>query len=172
MCLSCVHPPSTHTLESHVRVCSVYILLHALESHDPVKPGTWNMEQRNNYCTCAVGSEDSTKLTWSLLFRSASPVTRPGADPGIFSGGGGSRVKTLKRRHINWEICIRNTQKFLQKEGVRTPWTLPLDQPLQTINVYGMLSIELGHHLLVPLPGQRTGDSVLLDNQAQLFHAF
>ena len=26
------------------------------------------------------------------------------------------------------------------------------------------LAIELGHHLLVPLPGQRTGDSVLLDN--------
>ena len=26
------------------------------------------------------------------------------------------------------------------------------------------LSIELGHHLPVPLPGQRTGDSVLLDN--------
>ena len=33
------------------------------------------------------------------------------------------------------------------------------------------LAIELGHHLLVPLPGQRTGDSVLLDNQAQLLHA-
>ena len=30
------------------------------------------MEQRNNYCTCAVGSEDSNKLT----FRSASPVAR------------------------------------------------------------------------------------------------
>ena len=26
------------------------------------------------------------------------------------------------------------------------------------------LAIELGHHLLLPLPGQRTGDSVLLDN--------
>ena len=30
------------------------------------------MKQRNNYwnncCTCTVGSEDSTKLTWSLLF--------------------------------------------------------------------------------------------------------
>ena len=34
------------------------------------------------------------------------------------------------------------------------------------------LAIELGHHLLVPLPGQRTGDSVILDNQAQLLHAF
>ena len=33
------------------------------------------------------------------------------------------------------------------------------------------LAIELSHHLLVPLPGQRTGDSVLLDNQAQLLHA-
>ena len=31
--------------------------------------------------------------------------------------------------------------------------------------------IELGHQLLVPLPGQRTGDSVLLHNQAQLLHA-
>ena len=34
------------------------------------------------------------------------------------------------------------------------------------------LAIELGHQLLVPLPGQRTGDSVLLDNQAQLLLAF
>ena len=35
---------------------------------DPVKPGTRNMEQRNNYCTCAVGSEDSKKLTSVCCF--------------------------------------------------------------------------------------------------------
>ena len=34
---------------------------------DPIKPRTR---------TESVGSEDSTKLTWSLLFQSASSVTR------------------------------------------------------------------------------------------------
>ena len=33
------------------------------------------MEQQNNYCTCTVGSKDSTKLTWSLLFQSASDLS-------------------------------------------------------------------------------------------------
>ena len=40
----------------------------------------------------------------------------------------------------------------------------------QTINVCGKYAPV--HHLLMPLRGQRTGESVLLDNQAQWLHAF
>ena len=36
----------------------------------------------------------------------------------------GSRVMKGVKPLINWPICI------LQKEGVRNPWTLPLDLPL------------------------------------------
>ena len=67
---------TTSTLPS----LQAYAELHALFSegvYKPLmKPGTRITEYgtTDNYCTCAVGSEDSTKLRWSLLFR--SPVTR------------------------------------------------------------------------------------------------
>ena len=74
---------------------------------------------------------------WPLHCLRLHSLTRSGADPGFFLGGG-ALVSCSTSTPINHIVFLQNTSCIRKPQvilggGVRTPCTLPLDPPLTLV---------------------------------------